>query len=365
MLRNALIVGAVAAIAVAALVDTLHGGGGGKESTLPRGSEEAEPASLTGPDVPAPGALPGSLVLAEADGCRLRVIAFEQASLGEPGAETLCRIWASPAGGLAAVASTPGERADVRELTVVDLEDPSADARALGSARGEVAWSADGTLVAWCAPGGVSVVVELSSGAEREVQGCDPRFAPDGALLTRPDGEAVLRREGEPLLTADDFERGFEAGSSGPIELVEYDVSQDGAIAATVARLTPGGSVANLQLWRDGELESSFELPNARGEGGTRFGGFLRFSPAGNELAIGYTPGWGELTLVDLQLERVLIGRIAQRGLAWSPDGAWLALAVDDEIRVYGAVKDEPSYVLPIGAASIAWSPGEEQAAGG
>jgi hypothetical protein len=310
--------------------------------------------------------LPGALVVAEADGCRLRAISFAQASLGESGAETLCRVWASPTGSLVAIASTRGERAGLRELTLVDLADPAADERGLGSARGEVAWSADGKQIAWCAAGGVSVVMELSSGAEREVEGCDPRFTPDGALLTRPDGQAVLWREGEPLLATEDFERGFEPASSGPVELVEYDVSSDGTIAATVSRLTPEGTVANLQLWRDGALESGFELPNARGEGGTRFGGFLRFSPAGNELAIGYTPGWGELTLVDLELERVLIGRIAQRGLAWSPDGAWLALAVDDEIQVYGAVKDEPSYILPVGAASITWAPaGEEPAAGG
>jgi hypothetical protein len=288
------------------------------------------------------------------------VIAFEQASLGEPGAETLCRVWASPAGSLVAIATARGERADVRELTLVDLADPSAEGRALGSARGEVAWSPDGGSIAWCTLGGATVVHELESGAQREVRGCDPRFAPDGALLTRSDDEAVLWREGEPLLDARELSRGFEPGSAGSIELVEYDVSSDGAIAATVARLTPAGTEVKLELWRDGSLESSFDLPAVRGPANTRFGGFLRFSPAGNELAIGYTPGAGSLTLVDLQLQRLLIPEIALRGLTWSPDGAWLALAVDDEIRIYGALKDEPSYVLPIGAASIAWAPGEE-----
>lgn len=367
MWRNALIVAAVVGIAVAALVDTLHGGGDAGESTLPRnaGTEQAEPVTLTGPDVPAPGALPGSLVLAEADGCRLRVISFAQASLGEPGAETLCRVWASPTSGLAATATSRGERADVRELTLVDLDEPSDEGRALGSARGEVAWSADGARVAWCALDGVSIVLELSSGTERDVPGCDPRFAPDGALLTRPSDEPVLWREGEPLLGADELERGFGPGSTGPVELVDYDVSSGGVIAVTVARLMPTGSLAVLEIWRDGSLESSFELPQRRGPGNTRFGGFLRFSPAGNELAVGYTPGAGELTLVDLELGRVLIPRIAQRGLTWSPDGAWLALAVDDEIRVYGALRDTQSYVLPIAAASIGWTPGEEPAAGG
>jgi hypothetical protein len=359
VLRNVLIVAAVAAIAVAAVVDTLHGGGGGEESTLPHGSEESQPAGLTGPDVPAPGGLPGALVIAEADGCKLRVISFVDASLGEPGVETLCRVWASPASALAVTATSRGERADVRELTLVDLEDPANEGRALGSARGEVAWSSDGTRVAWCTIAGVSVVRELSSGSEREVPGCDPRFGDDGALLTRPDDQAVLWREGEPLLTADDLGSGFEPGSAGPVELVAYDVSTDGTLAVTVARPLPTGTDVVLELWRDGSLVSSFELPAVRGPGNTRFGGSLRFGPAGNELAIGYTPGAGPLTLVDLGLQRLLIPEITQQGLAWSPDGAWLALAVDDEIRVYGALRDEPSYVLPIGAASIAWAPGE------
>jgi hypothetical protein len=359
VLRNALIIGALAAIAVAALVDTLHGGGGG-ESTIARGSGEEEVLSLSGPDVPPPGALPGSLAVVEASDCRLRVISFADGSVSEPGTDTLCRVWASPTSRQAVVATSRGERADVRELALVNLDDPSDDGRALGSARGEVAWSADGARLAWCSLEGESTVLELSTGAEEKITGCDPSFAPDGALFTRADHEAVLLRDGEPLLASADLEDGFEPGSSGPVELVDYDVSPDGTIAVTVARLLPTGTAVMLELWRDGSLSASFELPPVRGPGNTRFGGFLQFSPAGNELAVGYTPGAGALTLVDLELERLVIPEIDQSGIAWSPDGGWLALAIGNEIRVYGAVKDEPTYVLPIAAQSIAWSPEEE-----
>lgn len=362
MLRNALIVGALAAIAVAALVDTLHGG----EAAAPaRGPDEPQLRRLAGPDVPAPGALPGSLVVVEAGDCRLRVISFEDGSLGEAGAETLCRVWASPTSGLAVAETSQGERVGTRELALVDLGDLSDGGRVLGPARGEVAWAPDGARVAWCSLRGSSIVLELASGSEREVAGCDPRFAPDGALLTRPDGEAELWRDGEPLLTADDLARGFEPGGSRRVELVDYDVSSDGTLAVSVARPMPSGTAVVLELWRAGSLATSFALPAVRGPGNTRFGGFLRFGPAGNELAVGYTPGAGALTLVDLGLERLAIPEIAQSGLAWSPDGAWLALAVGNEIRVYGSVRDEPSYVLPVAARSIAWSPGEEPAAAG
>lgn len=364
MLRNALIVGALAAIAVAALVDTLHGGGGGAAAPS-RGQGEPKLRRLTGPDAPPPGALPGSLVVVEAGDCRLRVLSFEDASLGEPGAETLCRVWASPASELAVVETSQGERVGTRELALVELGDLSGEGRALGPARGEVAWAPDGARVAWCGPRGSSTVLELASGSEREVAGCDPRFAPDGALLTRPGGEAELWRDGEPLLTAGELARGFEPGGSGAVELLDYDVSPDGTLAVSAARPMPSGTAVVLELWRDGELAASFGLPTARGPGNTRFGGFLRFGPVGNELAAGYTPGAGAVTLVDLGLERLAIPEIAQSGLAWSPDGAWLALAVGGEIRVYGAVRDEPSYILPIAAQSIAWSPGEEPAAAG
>jgi hypothetical protein len=323
--------------------------------------------TLAGPDVPPAGALPGSLVLAEADGCRLRLIAFAIPSIGDPGMETLCRVWASPAGGYAAVATRRGGRADIREIEIVRLGDPAEPVEKLGFARGEVVWSADGKLLAWCSPGGASIVHDLESGADREFAGCDPRFAPDGALLTRSEDalSSELLRDGRTVLQASDFERGFESNVDGPIQVLEFDVSSDGTIAVTVSKLTQSGDEAVLELWRDGELQGSFGLPEASGQGGTRLGGFLRFGPAGNELAVGYTPGTGELTLVDLDLGRVLFRSVTQRGLAWSPDGAWLALAVDDEIRVFGAVRDEPSYVLPVAAASIGWIPGEEPTAGG
>lgn len=363
-MRNALIVGALVAIAVAALVDTLHGGGAEEASTRSRGSGETQPLRMRGPDVPAPGALHGTLVIVEAGDCRLRVVSFEDASLGKPGAATLCRVWASPTSALAVVA-TRSKQVGVRELALIDLEDPSDEGRELGPAHGEVAWSSDGARVAWCSLGSSSTVLELESGAEREVAGCDPSFAPDGSLLTRPDAEAELWRNGKPLLTAADLGRGFEPRTTGPVELVDYDVSSDGAIAVTAARRMSTGTAVVLELWRDGSLAGSFELPAVRGPGNTRFGGFLRFSPAGHELAVGYTPGAGALTLVDLDLERLLIPEVDQSGLAWSPDGAWLALAVGNEIRVYGAVKDEPSYVLPVAAQALAWSPGEEPAAGG
>ncbi len=364
MWRNALVVGAVAALGVAALVDTIRGGEAEAADPGATAAEESSTAqTLTGPDVPPAGSLPGQLVVAEADGCRVRVLRFADAALGSSGEETLCRVWVAPKGGLAVVPTARGERADVRRIELVRLDDPPESVRELGAARGEVAWSPDGSRLAWCAAGGFSIVHELGSGKQERIRGCHPRFTTGGSVITRPDRPltAELWLDGEPLLSADDFAQGFESGPSRPLDLLEFDVSSSGVIAATVAKqLAPSGTQLTLQLWRDGQLDASIGLPRLPGPGNTLFGGFLRFGPTGNELAIGYTPGAGELSLVDLELGRVLVRSIAQSALAWSPDGAWLALAVDDEIRVYGAVRDEPSYVLPLSAVSLAWIPGEE-----
>jgi hypothetical protein len=43
-------------------------------------------------------------------------------------------------------------------------------------------------------------------------------------------------------------------------------------------------------------------------------------------------------------------------GLAWSPDGTWLALTISEEIRIFGASRSEPAYVLPVRARAVGWT---------
>ena len=363
MWRNVLAVGLVAAVGVAALVDTLRGGAPVEEPAGTATESLAQEAenTLAGPDVPAPGALSGSLVVAEADGCQLRVVAFATASIGDPGPGSLCRVWVSPAGDLAVVATDRGDRSDAREIVLVRLGNPSEVVESLGQARGEIAWEPNGDRLAWCAPDGTSIVFRVEGGTRERVEGCRARFASDGAVLTRPDRPlaAEILRNGERLLGPDEIADGFEQGSTGPVDVLDFAVASDGRLAVTATRTAPLGTVVVLEVWQDG-LEAAFELPTRLGPGNTRFGGFLLFSPAGSELAIGYSPGAGELTLVDLELGRLLIRSTPQRALGWSPDGAWLALATGNDVRIYGALKDEPSYVLPLAAASLGWTSWEE-----
>lgn len=369
MRRNLVIGALLTALAVAAIVDVVRRDGGDETSAaaVSAPGETAGGRKLTGPDVPAPGALPGSLVVAAPDECRLREIDLASAAIGEPGPGTLCTLWVSPTGERAVAQTDRGEQPGTRQLSLVALGDPPELEGDLGSALGEASWSADGARIAWCEPGGRSVVLDIESGERTQVDGCDPRFAPDGSVLTTPVRGLLgeLLRDGAVELDASDLARGFEEGTSGPIEVLEYDVGPDGLIAITLRRLVPTGSQIVLELWRDGTLETALPLPRRLGSGASQFGELLRFDPTGRELAIGYTSDAGELTLVDLGLRRVVLQSTPQRAFAWSPDGGWLALAVEDEIRVYGAVRDSPTYVIPVEASALGWAAGKEEAAEG
>lgn len=43
-------------------------------------------------------------------------------------------------------------------------------------------------------------------------------------------------------------------------------------------------------------------------------------------------------------------------GVAWSPDGGWLALAASGEIEIFGESRSEPAYVLPIRVGAVGWT---------
>lgn len=347
-------VGLVVAVGVAALVDGLGGSTGedAAETTQARGSGGD---ALSGPDVPPPGALPGVLAVVEAEGCHVRTIAFESVSLGDPGPATTCRAWVSPNGELAVVPLVGEERSGIRELALVRLGEKPEIERRLGTGRGEAAWSRDGGKVAWCTEAGDTMVLELGRNEEARVAGCFPRFAADGSVVTRPLATSMLelRRDGEVILDRDDIFAGLRQG--GSVTLAAHDVASNGLLAVTAVLAAPMEPQPVLQLWRDGTLEASIALPPLRGRQGALFGSYLAFSPSGRELAIGFTPGPGEISVVDLELQRLVLSSVERRALAWSPDGAWLALAVGDEVQIFGELRDTPIYRLPISVLSLGW----------
>ncbi len=358
--RNLIVVGAVCAVAVAATVDALRGSGT-VDQVSATGSvpEPAQAEGLEGPDVPAAGALPGSLVLAVEDDCRLRLMSFAKADLGDPGPSTGCELWASPKGRFAVVSTERSGGRARRSLALARLGPELEIVQDLGQSVGVPAWSPDGATFAWCSAGDGSIVHAVATGAEHRVPGCFPKYASDGALLTLPADplDARLLRGGETFLDGAALRTGLDTDPETPVQVAAFDTSPDGQVAVSLLVLEPTGSEVVLELWRDGRLDAAFELPKLFGPGNARFGDMVRFSPDGRELAVGFAPGPGRVSFVDLRLQQVTVRSVDQNGFAWSPDGAWLAVSTAGRVEIYGEVRDTSIYTLPITASGLGWLP--------
>lgn len=307
-----LVGGAVAAIAVAGIAETLVDGRG--ESTT-----VASPAAdrVRGPDVPAPGTLSGTLAVALLPECRLAEIDLATLALDRDEPAFDCESLLASDAGLVAV-DRAGERGVYDDGQVVldeaDLrsgleQPPSGHVHPLGADR-----RADGLTAVAVAAG--------------------PRDIYD-----------VLEDAGLDVDDPDDLEEARELlGLNGPY----------GALA-----LSAGGSLprTELQLWRDGKLERSRPLrPAAYPFANRRFGELLRFSPDGVELAVGHGEPGSPVLLLDVETLRTTMRPTVHHGFAWSPDGAYFALSTGTEIRVSGALRSQPAYVLPIPALLLGWA---------
>lgn len=358
---SALVSMGVFAIAALAATDALWGG-----EEPPAALAGATPASgevVRGPDVPPPGALEGTLYLTSGDDCRLRSLDLERLALGPPGPATACRIWASPAGDRAVVARRSGERWG-RGLWLVRLGDPPRLERPLGPARGTPAWSPGGTAVAWCGTDGETVVLELPTGASTRAAGCFPLYLSSGELVTRPGrGVPVVVSGGRPMLDADDLATAFR-GDPGTPRIVGAGAGDDGRFALAVFA-THLGTVrgASLELWRDGRLEEALPIPEWYARPVQFYGVRIELGPSGAEAAFvfpedGVRPLAESLVaLVDLRTGESApdIARSPYAGLAWSPDGGWLAVSTGSEILIFGDDRTSPVYVLPVESRAIAW----------
>lgn len=354
MLLTWLVLGAVALIGVAAAVDVL------RQDVKPSASAERnEAARLTGRLAPPPGTLTGTLVFTSLGGCRPQALRLDTLTLGQPGPSLDCGLWVSPRGDLAAVSLAPALGLRGSRVALLALGEEPELIRTLAVVRGEPSWSSDGSRLAWCTPAGYTVVLVLGTGARTRLDGCRPRIAPDGSVLTRPSRPLapLLLRDGEVLLGEEELEQGFPADGEGPIDVVGYDVRADGLLAVVAVRFESGRRPRRLlQLWREGRLEAAIPLPELGLPAGYgRLGERVELRPTGGEAAVAF-PGAGKpMVVVDLETGRPSVGPTSQHGFAWSPDGRWLAVSTGEEVRVFGPARGEPAYVLGVGAAAIAW----------
>lgn len=348
------ILGAVALVAVAAAMDALRRS---PSSPVVAAADDAD--RLEGRLVPQPGALSGTLVFTSLAGCRPQTLSLETLAMPPPGPSLDCGLWVSPRGDLAVVALAPALGLRGSRVALLRLGGRPELLQSLGVMRGEPSWSPDGRRLAWCTEAGDTVVLTVETGARAEVAGCHPRIAPDGSVLTRralplaPD----LLRDGEPLLGEDQLAEAFPADAEGPLDLVGYDARADGLLAVVVVRFESGRRPRRmLELWGPSRLTATVQLPELSLPAGYgRLGERVEFGPTGQEVAVAF-PGTGrQMIVVDLRTRMLALEPTSQHGFAWSPDGRWLALSTGEEIRVLGPERGDPVYVLPVGAAAIAW----------
>jgi hypothetical protein len=390
VIRSLLVIGVVLAVGIAAVVHGVLGGDDAATASEAAAAELAEGTLLEGPDVPPPGALPGRLLFA-GEGCKLHRLELPTGALVPTALSTGCSFWPSPDGERAVVAVEDSAAEEGHDLWLARLAG-DADLVRLGAARGDVAWSATGDRLAWCTEDGETVLAGADGSELDRLPGCRPRFTAGGSLLTtvnEPDRRELLV-DGEVLLDEQALREPLPRGA-GRIQTLGYDRRDDGLLAVVVAAgarsleelvaaaeeqpgpfgQDPGGAQAEssfdvvptssiprvvLELWRDGRLEQAVSLRGlAYPFGNLRFGEIVRFSPGGRELAVGAQGLGVPLMLLDSTTLAPLLRPVIQDGFAWSPDGAWFAVSGSGEIRIAGAVRSTPSYVLPIGAATLAW----------
>ena len=349
-----LVLGAIVVLAFAAAYDTLRGG-----TASPTSLDSTNESMLTGGELPAPGELEGTLVFASQAGCRPRALSLATLRLGAGGPSLECGLWVPPRGRLAVISLAPALGFRGSRAALLRLSDPPAVAEELGIVRGEPSWSDDGRRLAWCTAGSRTVVLDLDTGARSRLAGCRPTIAPDGSVLTRPARllTATLLRDGEVLLTEEQLGEPFPPGSEGLLDVVGYDLRDDGLLAVVTVRFEPGRRPRRLlQLWRGDRLERAIPLPELGLPAGYgRLGDHVEFDPTGREVAVAF-PGAGKpMLIVDLGTGGISLEPTSQHGFAWSRDGRWFALSTGEEIRVLGPDRRDPVYVLPVGAAALAW----------
>ena len=349
-------------LAGAAVVDALRGGEGtARTDPAPPPGEPVRERSLAGPLAPPPGALPGTLVLALGPECALRELDLASEELGPAGDATGCRIWPSPRGDSVVVQRAGSLPDGYVELVLLHRAPKGVDPDPpllLGRSLSAPAFSDDGGRVAWCRDR-ETVVLELATEIRSFEEGCFPVFASDGGLLTRVDERrrSLILRDGEPVLVREDA-----AGEN--VNVLGHGITPDGRIAIAVSGRAFGAEgEAALELWSGGRLETALPIASY-GPAAGFFGVDVEFGPGGVELAVTFPETLSAERPPDLVafLDRRLgaIESLAARsfaGLAWSPDGGWLALATGRELLVYGAGRTDATYEIPLAARAVAWLP--------
>jgi hypothetical protein len=287
-------------------------------------TDEAEAPVPTLPD----GAASGLLAFTAPGACELRAIDLRSGRMLElPRLETNCELWAPRGGTRVAYSVHDDWGTSKRHFSILDLEHPRAR---FGDYIGDwLAWSPDGSTLAWCDSAGSGF--ELSRGQRpKRLDQCPQAYDPSGAPVSVNAHNQIVVG-GRPLLRA-----------RGPVWHLAWGV--DGSLAV----LVEGG---RLDRYEGGRLVGTAPTPEHP---------TTMWPPElapDNCAALSVT---GDVVrLVDLgcfqgDASRTFRGLYAD----WSPDGEWIAVAEPDAVVLHRVVGGEASVRWNVAAGQLAWLSG-------
>jgi WD40 repeat protein len=284
-------------------------------------------------------------VVLSAHGRHAQCVAFTRSGrlLLSAGQDAHIRLWSVP--GFKAVGSITGHRNSVNSIAFSPAETQI------------VTSSSDGTVRVWAFPEGRPVrVLEKQSGA---------RFSPSGrylatyssrgrvAIWSMPDGEEVARSEViDRRLFSMEFspdESRLLAGGTGEVHFLtlpearlEASVPAHDAAVGALERSPDGRTLVSagppgiVRLWSTSNWAPLAAIPL---ESAGTFA--CAFSPDSSSIAVGIDFHLAMVSLADRVVTgRVRVGVKGIYGLAWSPDGRYLAnAAADGKIRVWTVLR--------------------------
>jgi hypothetical protein len=332
--RDFIIVGAVVLVAGFAAADALRGRPGGEEAPGPETTAvQTGPTRLPGPQ-PQPdapegwpaGTLEGSLVFTDAEDCRVRVIGLaggRERPLASFSGN--CDLWAPSLSDRIAYGLGPTSADGFAPFKIADLSRPQADFGGYRALFGVVLWSDDGQRVAWCGRRRTGFDLEVG-GAARRLPTCPVAYTLDPKIAYAVGNKLLV--EDHELLQAD-----------GGITYAHFGA--DGSVAIVV----DGRRLERYDI--RGRLTATADIP----EGKTPI-----LSPRNCAALFRPFEDVGRIRFVELGCYR---GRelhdLFGSDAAWSPDGAWVAVAAPEGISFHPVAVPSPPIVWPAVAARLSW----------
>jgi hypothetical protein len=269
---------------------------------------------------------PGSIVLTQLGSCAVREFDLPTGlELPNVVERSSCQLWAAPVTAKVAVGIAEDTGDDAVPFRFIDLNSPGNDLGSSEAAFGFLIWSHDGQRAAWCNARLEGIDLELD-GPRRRLEECPAAYTPGG--------EIVYAR-GNRLVT-DDREL---LRASGQITSVHF--GEDDSVGVIVEG-------RRIERYTGSGLTDAFDLPE-RYEGRTP-----ELSP--DNCTAAFRAG-DRMRLLDVGCSPLGRGGSIFPGhvLAWSPDGAWIAVGEATETTFYRLVGETTSVVWPVGAAEIVW----------